>query len=298
MQQFIRKLEMKYGKYAITDLMKYILGLSAIGAVLGLASPSIYYQYLMLDFDKIFHGQVWRLITFVLYPRLSRQTLMIDILFFAIMVYLYISIGRALERSWGTFRFNLFIFSGILMTILATLIFYLVTGYSYGLSETYGLSYANLEQIFQAVILAFAFLFPEATFLIYFIIPVKAKYLGYIYIGFSIFVCFQDFMMGDFLSVLLFVVAFVNFLIFYYMGKGNGGGYYQTSNMRRQRKARQQKPRKEAAAREQTGRPRHRCVICGRTDLDNPGLDFRYCSKCVGNFEYCSEHIFTHEHVK
>ena len=53
---------------------------------------------------------------------------------------------------------------------------------------------------------------------------------------------------------------------------------------------------KNTAARE--GQPRHKCAICGRTELDSPELEFRYCSKCEGNYEYCSDHLFTHEHVR
>ena len=43
--------------------------------------------------------------------------------------------------------------------------------------------------------------------------------------------------------------------------------------------------------------PRHRCAICGKTERDDATLEFRYCSKCAGEFEYCSEHLYTHKHV-
>ena len=92
--KLIYKLERKFGKYAIPDLMKYIMGLTVLGAAMGIIAPQIYYKYLMLDFNAIAHGQVWRLVTFVLYPRFNTHTLMIDIIFLAVMVYLYYSIGR------------------------------------------------------------------------------------------------------------------------------------------------------------------------------------------------------------
>lgn len=291
--KLIMKLERKFGKYAIQDLMKYVMVLTVIGAALGIIAPGIYYKYFMLDFNAVMHGQVWRLITFVLYPRINTDTLMIDILFLAVMVYLYYSIGRTLEQVWGTFRFNLFIFSGILLTILATLVFWLGTGSSLCLTKN-GITYANLEQVFQAVILAFAFLFPDAQFLVYFIIPVKAKWLGYIYIAFSVFLAFQDFMVGDYLSVLLMIVAYANFFAFYMMNRspfshmGYGGTQRQKKKVRYRNTAEQQSTYQG---------PRHRCAICGRTEQDNPNLEFRYCSKCDGNYEYCSDHIFTHEHV-
>ena len=290
--KWIYKLERKFGKYAIPDLMKYIMGLTVLGAAMGIIAPQIYYNYLMLDFNAIAHGQVWRLVTFVLYPRLNTQTLMIDIIFLAVMVYLYYSIGRTLEQVWGTFRFNLFIFSGIILTILATFVYYLGTGSSFCFTES-GVTYANLEQIFQAVILAFAFLFPDAQFLLYFIIPVKAKWLGYLYIGFSVFICFQDFMAGDYLSVLLMVVAYANFFAFFMMTH-SPVAHAHYGHRPEKKKVRYRNTAKEESTYQGA---RHRCAICGRTELDNPNLEFRYCSKCDGNYEYCSDHLFTHEHV-
>lgn len=290
--RLIYKLERKFGRFAIHDLMKYVMGLTVIGAALGLVAPGFYYNYLMLDFSAILHGQVWRLVTFVLYPRIQGQSLMMDILFLAIMVYLYYSIGRTLENVWGTFRFNLFIFSGVFLTILVTFVYYLGTGISFYLTPT-SFTYADLEQVFQAVILAFAFLFPDAQFLLYFIIPVKAKWLGYLYIAFSAFLCFQDFMSGDYLAVLLVIAAYLNFLIFYLMTKTPTS--YRGGHTSHQKK--KVRYRNTAAQENSYQGPRHRCAICGRTEQDNPGLEFRYCSKCDGNYEYCSDHLFTHEHV-
>ena len=63
-------------------------------------------------------------------------------------------------------------------------------------------------------------------------------------------------------------------------------------------KRRRQFHKQVRTASTKAGEPRHRCAICGRTELDNPNLEFRFCSKCDGNYEYCSDHLFTHEHVK
>ena len=46
------------------------------------------------------------------------------------------------------------------------------------------------------------------------------------------------------------------------------------------------------------GITKHKCAICGRTEKDDPNLEFRFCSKCNGNYEYCQDHLFTHQHVK
>ena len=50
------------------------------------------------------------------------------------------------------------------------------------------------------------------------------------------------------------------------------------------------------AKKQQTGYL-HKCAVCGRTDTDYPNLEFRYCSKCVGNYCYCMDHINNHVHI-
>ncbi len=188
--KLIYKLERKFGKYAIPDLMKYVMGLTVVGALLGLVAPGFYYEYLMLDFSAVLHGQVWRLLTFIMYPRLNTSTLMMDILFLAIMVYLYYSIGMSLENMWGAFRFNLFYFGGILLTIIGAFIYYAfnsgnpIDAY---ISSNMTMRFTNLEYVNEALFLMFAFMVPEARFLVYFVIPVKAKWLGIFYAAYTTF---------------------------------------------------------------------------------------------------------------
>ena len=43
---------------------------------------------------------------------------------------------------------------------------------------------------------------------------------------------------------------------------------------------------------------RHKCTVCGRTDVTNPELEFRYCSKCKGYYCYCMDHINNHVHIQ
>ena len=43
---------------------------------------------------------------------------------------------------------------------------------------------------------------------------------------------------------------------------------------------------------------KHKCAVCGRTEKDDPNLEFRFCSKCNGNYEYCQDHLYTHIHKK
>ena len=119
------KLERKFGKYAIPNLMQYIIILYILGMVLRIATPGVYETYFMLDASQILHGQVWRIFTFLLQSPSS------NILFFIITLYFYYMIGTVLERTWGSFRFNVYYFTGVLGTVLAAIIIYLVTGRVY-----------------------------------------------------------------------------------------------------------------------------------------------------------------------
>ena len=304
---FIDKLERKFPRFGIPNLMKYVIMINIAGALLGVLDSSgmlsrpIYASYLSLDFNAIFHGQVWRLITFILYPvrDLSRGAMFINLIWFAIWAYLYYYLGTMLERWWGKFRFNLFYLGGIVFVILATLVFYLINIGMYG-SESgplfgYMIGYSvTFEYLNETVFLAFALLQPDARFLLYFVIPFKAKWMAWISIGLLSFNFVYFIVKGQYYGVALIVGAVLNFLLFFLLGRGKQSvrGQYQQKKRQHefQRRTRPLEPSEE-------GGSMHRCAICGRTEKDNPRLEFRYCTKCNGNYEYCSEHLFTHTHV-
>ena len=181
--KFLNNLERKYGRYAIPNIMRYVLGLYAIGTVIGILVPQFYAQYLALDIGMVLKGQVWRLVTFIMAPyTVSLEP--ISILFFFIELSLYYMIGNALEQAWGSFRFNLYLISGILFNIVAAVVTYFVTGFSYGF---------GLEYIFQSMFLAFAVLYPNVQLMLYMVIPIKVKWIGYLYagiMGYEIITCF------------------------------------------------------------------------------------------------------------
>ncbi|WP_455714301.1 hypothetical protein [Anaerosporobacter sp.] len=283
--KFINKLERKFGRYAIHDLMKYIITLYVLGAVVYLINPYFYDAYLSLNIAKVFQGQIWRLVTFIIYP--STLGGGFDIFFFAIEMYLYYMIGRSLEDAWGAFRFNLYYLSGILFNIVAAVILYFIMGGTYPM----GLTFINRSMFF-----AFAAIYPNVQFLLFFVIPVKVKHLAYIYaaiIGYDIFKCVRDgFITSDpryFAMAVSILVALLNFVIF----------FFATRNYKRISPAAQKRRR---TYHKQVNRSktitRHKCAVCGRTEQDDENLEFRFCSKCDGNYEYCMEHLFTHTHVK
>ncbi|MCI8963311.1 MAG: rhomboid family intramembrane serine protease [Eubacterium sp.] len=299
--KWFAKLEQKFGRYAIRGLMRYVVGISILGTFLGLFDQGLYLNYLSLDISQILHGQVWRLVTFVLYPSVSLQggAAFINIIFYAISLYVYFSIGSVLERIWGSFRFNAFYFTGILLTILAAFGYYLVLLNANGsvFASAIGMGLAmviSLDNLNLSLFLVFAFLFPETRFYFNFIIPVKAKWLGYLYLGFNaiqIVKCIQRGHFQSIMSMLLIVAALVDFVIFYLIAR-NPQGFGAAMRQKKRRVVYRN------TAQQHISGPRHRCAICGRTEKDSPNLEFRFCSKCEGNYEYCSDHLFTHEHVR
>ena len=303
---FLNKLERKIGKYAIKNLPMYMLATYAIGYIIQLINSDVTF-FLSLNPYAILHGQVWRLFSWVLIPPDSG-----NIIFTAIMLFFYFSISRTLEQTWGSFYFNFYIFMGLIFTVLGA---FLMLGYSelflpekiafvdanmqmtYGdIPAVYGGSwfYATYSMLFStyyvnmSIFLAYAATYPDMQVLIMFIIPVKVKYLGIIY---SIILVLEAFGMGI-MGLFVIGASLLNFVVFFIMTRRS---LRITPKMR----ARQKDFRKRTAAATQARQvARHKCAICGRTAEDYPNLEFRFCSKCEGNYEFCQDHLFTHKHFK
>lgn len=286
--RFLDKLERKYGSYAIPGLMRYIVALSIAGTAIGLLTPrslgvpGFYETWLCLDFEKIFQGQVWRLFTYILEPGLTVGIGFfspLSMFLYCIELYFYYWIGTSLENAWGSFRFNLYYVSGFLLNIVAALIIY----FAFGVSFPAGLGYVN-----QSLFLALTVLFPDATVLFMFVIPLKIKWLGYFYGLMLAYDIIYSIATGAYAMALALIVATANFLIFFF-GTRN---YKRMSPRQVKRRANYRRQVHKVE-----GITRHKCAVCGRTELDDENLEFRFCSKCEGNYEYCMEHLFTHEHV-
>ncbi len=266
---FIRSLERKFGRFAIRNLMLYLTVIYGVGFILSVVSPLLYYTYLNLDVGLILKGQIWRLVTWIVYPPST------SLYFGLLMLYVYYSFGTSLERVWGAFRFNLFIFMGMIFHILAAFICY----FAFGLS---GYDWIiTPENLNMSIFLAFAFTFPDVQFLAMFIIPIRAKAMAYIYI----IVMAVQFYIGSNVSRLTIGLSILNFIVF----------YLATRNWNR---AFDVKRKQDFRVKIKPAGHVHRCCVCNRTEKDNPDLEFRYCSKCNGSFEYCSEHLYTHKHVE
>lgn len=268
----LNRLERKLGKYAIPNLMYYVVILYAIGMVVQMFAPSFYVQYLMLDARAILHGQIWRIVTFMIWPPSS------SLFFNLLAIYLYYSLGTTLERVWGTFRFNVYFFMGILGHVLAALLIYLLTGNVYVLTT----DYLNFSLFF-----AFAATFPDMEFYLFFVIPIKAKWLAVFDGAYFLY----GFLFGGMANRIAIAMSLLNFVVYFLMSRGSK---YNPKEIRRKQKFRSQM--REAAQTVKSG-TRHRCAVCGRTEADDPNLVFRYCSKCEGDYEYCQDHLYTHQHV-
>ena len=268
----LNRLERKLGKYAIPNLMYYVFILYAIGMFVQMFAPMFYILYLMLDASAILRGQIWRIITFMILPPSSR-------LFFNLLaIYLYYNLGITLERVCGTFRFNVYFFMGIVGHVLAALLIYLLTGNVYLLTT----DYLNFSLFF-----AFAATFPDMQFYLFFAIPIKAKWLAIFDGAYFLY----GLMFGGMADRIAIIMSLLNFLIYFLMTRG---GKYNPKEIRRKQQFHAQM--REASQPPKQGW-RHRCAVCGRTDADDPNLVFRYCSKCEGDYEYCQDHLYTHQHV-
>ncbi len=288
--KWFNKLERKYGRYAIHNLMYYLIILYAVGFVLEIFGNGFYSRYLSLDMAMIFKGQIWRLFTFIMGPPNS------SILFILLSLYFYYMIGTVLERTWGAFRFNMYMLSGWLLHILAALIIYLVFGVSFPF-DTY---YLNMS-----LFLAFATIAGEMEVLLCFIIPIKVKWLAYVdmvYFALTIIgglfqsvlpinILYGLFRIGIMATPVYAVAALVsllNFIVFYGMTRN-----YRTVSPKEIKRKAEYKHKIQAAGKG----TKHKCAVCGRTEKDGEDLVFRYCSKCEGTYEYCNEHLYTHKHV-
>ena len=310
---WLSKMERKYGKYAIPNITLYLIICYAFGYLIQIVNPA-FLDYLTLNPYRIFHGQIWRLLTWIVIPPSSIS------IFTLIMLYFYFSIGSTLERTWGTFRYNVYLLGGMLLTVVGALLFYLVcqipaistsmmtAAITYGQADTNALVMVwdaiapsfSTYYVCMSIILAFAATFPNVQVLLMFILPIRIKVLGIIY-GIILAVEFLETVAAAFraenalytaiyagqaTAMLFSMLAFILFFV------TTRSSFRSPSQIRRQKEyTRKMHPNTERVS-------KHKCAICGRTEKQFPDLEFRFCSKCNGNYEYCQDHIYTHKHVE
>ena len=279
---WLNKLERKFGRFAIPNLTMYLLAGYVIGFGIVYLMPQLI-GWITLEPALILRGQVWRLVSWVLIPPTT------NLISLAFLVLLYYSLGTALERAWGTFRYNVYIFSGIIFTVIATFVLYGVLYGVYGFSVSLSsVGMISTNYITMSIFLAFAAMYPDMEILLYFILPIKMKWIAFVYAAMA----HNYLVMGGIATKVAVGASLLNFVIFF-LSSRNLKPYTPKEKARKAKFKQQTRPHMTYA-----NGARHRCAVCGRTELDDPTLEFRFCSKCNGNYEYCQEHLFTHEHVK
>ena len=284
----------------IRNLMLYIFVGNIIVYAFSLIDPSnVLYQALYFNREAILHGQVWRLFSYV-FTEMAGAT-GFNVFFSVLFLFCYFIIGRQLEAYWGTLRFNCYYFSGIILMDIAGLL----------LQTTATSSYLNLS-----LFLAYATIAPDTRFLLFYIIPVKAKYLAWVYMGITLLDIVGSFVttvqagmtyvlpLRAYLLCFYPLIALLNYILFF--GKDIQNVLpdfmrYRTTKTQRAYRANQRpNPNWSADYRSSTGEKpyHHKCTVCGRTDVTNPELEFRYCSKCKGYYCYCMDHINNHVHIQ
>ena len=271
-------------RFGIPNLMRIIvIGNVAVYVLMLLtqANDANALSFLTFNLNALLHGEVWRLVTFVFVPAYSSPFALL------ISLYFYYWIGSTLERQWGTAKFNLYYISGALLTVLGVVLASLITGNPYLTAA--GTGYVNLSMFF-----AFAFLFPDTTVLLFFILPVKMKWLAYLDGALFAFDIIKAIGAHNWAGVVLPIVALLNFAVFIWPEVHYLKERTKSQNSRETVQFRQAQQQQAKQAQQQGYR--HKCAVCGRTDTDYPDLQFRYCSKCVGYHCFCQDHIFNHVH--
>lgn len=273
-------------RFGIPNLMLYIVGANALIYLLTVFAGIGPVSFLAFDWASIKAGELWRLVTFLFMPGYFSSR---DLIWLVLFLYLYYMIGSTLEREWGTAKFSLYYLSGAVLTILTGVLMGLVTGNAVMM----GADYVNLSLFF-----AFAALYPETRFVLFFIIPIKVKWLAIADGVLFAVSALGNLLRGDILGVVTPVIALLNFFVFFWGALADeidyrrGRARHQTSHQTIQFKSAVRQQRKKEAERGY----RHKCDVCGRTDTDHPELEFRYCSRCAGYHCFCQDHIFNHEH--
>lgn len=283
--RWLSRFSYKHPKFAIPNLMKYIVMGNVVVWVMDLVSSGTFSQLLSFVPAYILSGQVWRLVTFVFVPETTNP------IWFVLSCFLYYFLGTQLEQTWGSARFTLFYVLGVALTAVSGLLLALQGGI------WLTMPIVDMYYVNMSLFLAFASLYPNAEFRIYFFIPIKGKWLAWLYvILIAIDVC-RSMALGLYLMALVPLVALFNYLLFfwddlfYHSKKAHARVTRQTARRTVDFKAAQKHAQQKRGY-------LHKCSVCGITDTDHPNAEFRYCSRCNGYYCYCMDHINDHTHVQ
>jgi hypothetical protein len=258
--QLLNKLQRRFGRFAVPHVTEGLIICQALTYVFCQTNPQFIESIAMMP-RRVLDGELWRLFTFLCEP--PTQTLLWAMLFW----YVFFLTGSALESTWGAFRYNVYLLAGWAATV--------------AVSFLQPDAYASIGFLQSSVFLAFAYLYPNFEFLLFFILPVKVKWLALLqWISYALMMA-----SGSTMVRLLVLATVCNFFLFFWHD------IYLRMKSGKRRMARHVETIRTANT------PRHTCVVCGVTNLSDPKMTFRYCSKCAGSPCYCVEHLHVHEHI-
>lgn len=286
LERKVDKFCLTHPRFGIPNLMLYILGGNIVVYLLDVFSNGFASALLGLSIGAIrYNLELWRLVTFVFVPDYRNP------IWFVVFLSFYYFLGTTMEREWGTARFTMFYLVGSLLTAVSGVISFL-----FGLDIL-----LTLGAVHDTLFLAFATLFPDQYIRVYFILPVKAKWLAAFYVFMEVWDIIS--LRGAFFTLILpfilpqLLASWLNYLIFFWsdvsdivcraLGRARHQNSAQTINFKKAAKS----------AYQEKGYI-HKCAVCGKTDTDYPDMEFRYCSKCNGYYCYCEEHINNHTHIE
>ena len=253
------RLEHKFGRFAIPRLTMILVASQSLCFILAAARPE-FTRDLSLVPSLVAQGEIWRLATFMIVPPRVHPLLAI----FAL--YIFYFMGTSLEEKWGIFRYNLYIFISFIATLAAAF---------------FGPVWiADNIYIESSVFLAFAYLYPNVEFLLFFILPVKVKYLA----ALTWFVYVLQLLSGSPGTKTLIIASLCNFFLFF------------GPDLRARIKSYMRRKDYESKQVTRMNMPLHECAACGTTEKSDDAMEFRVCSKCTGGQEYCTHHIHNHVH--
>jgi membrane associated rhomboid family serine protease len=250
---WLDKLERRFGFLGVPGLMRIVVGFAALVFALAWLLPG-FTSVLELDPVRIRHGEVWRLVTYIFIP----QTLSPWWILFALWFLWFI--GSGLEQAWGAFKLTLYFLVGMIGTTVAAFFF--------------GASFSN-GMLITSLFFAFARFYPDQVIYILFILPVKIKWLAWVFAA----ILLVKFFIGPMSYRMALVAAFMNYLIFFGPEILFEARHRGEVSARRKRFARQSRNETE---------PLHKCAVCGATELSDPNLEFRVSRD---GEEYCMAHL-------
>jgi hypothetical protein len=258
--RLLEDLQRRYGRFGVPHITEGLIACQAGAYVMARSQPALLESIVLVP-RRVLEGEAWRLVTFLAVPP------PMSLLFALCFWYFFYLMGTALESTWGTLRYNLYLLVGWLATAAV----------SFLQPDTQ----ASIGFVQGSVFLAFAYLYPNFQILVFLVLPVRIGWLALlVWIGYAF-----SIMVGGIMTQLLVMASILNFLLFFWRDiflRMKTGQRRMTEQVYRVR---------EVVA------PRHACTVCGATSLTNPALSFRYCSKCAGGRCYCEQHIHTHPHI-